>query len=101
MPDFGMTDESMIRIDQSKVNHAIHECLDRCYRKDAALSELAIFLDELKSVPGWRAREIHEVELALLTVLHGVLVPGKVPGKSNDDKKNSSPEGWIPPNRPK
>jgi hypothetical protein len=87
----------MRRIDQNKVNDAVYECLDRCYRKDAALSELAIFLDELKSAPSWRAREIHEVELALLTLLNGVLVPAK----SSDSGTNPSPECWTPPDRPR
>src|SRR4051794_25017438 len=65
--------EGMEEIDQGKVNDAIHECLDRCYRKNAALVELALFLDELRSGEGWRAGEIHEVEFALLTLLNGVL----------------------------
>ena len=60
-------------IDQEKVNWAIHDCLERCYKTDEVLAVLAEFLDELKERKDWREAEIREVELGVLKVLHGVV----------------------------
>jgi len=59
-------------IDQKKVNRAIRECLEACYQASDILPKIAGFLADLKTVPGWREAEIHEVELAIHKVLHGV-----------------------------
>jgi len=63
----------MSYIDEVKINNAVHECLDRCYRTDDARPQIAEFLEELKSAGDWREAEIHEVELIVHKVLHGVL----------------------------
>ena len=57
-----------------------------------------MFLDELKALPGWIDTEIHEVEFALLVVLHGVFID---PAALDDDGTHSAYEDWSRPNRPR
>jgi len=85
----------MTEIVQDRLNAAVHECLDRCYQTQSVLAELAQFLVELKSEPGWRVGEIRAVELAVLGVLNGVrIAPGEL-------KEARSKEPWTPPNQPR
>jgi len=109
--------------DQDRLNDAVHECLERCYQTESALAELAAFLIELKSMPGWRDSEIHAVELAVLALLSGVRMTPAVSNhvestgvesrgdESREDESrevnlnpggmDASCEQWTPPNRPR
>jgi hypothetical protein len=62
----------MVKLDQTQINHAVHRCLVRCYASTEVLAALAAFLEELRQNDTWSVREIHEVELAVLKVLHRI-----------------------------
>jgi hypothetical protein len=63
----------MANLDQTQINHAVHRCLARCYASTEVLATLAAFLEELRQNNGRSEREIHEVELAVLKVLHRIV----------------------------
>jgi len=67
----------MDEFDDVKINNAVHECLDRCYRTDDFLPVIAEFLKELGAADDWKKSEIVEVELAVHKVLHAVIVAGE------------------------
>ena len=60
-------------LDEEKINNAVHECLDRCYRTDDSLPKIAEFLAELKASGDWSKAEIRAVELAVHAVMHGIV----------------------------
>jgi len=60
-------------LDEIKINNAVHECLDRCYRTHDILPTIATFLKRLRASEGWSNSEIVAVELAVHNVLHGVI----------------------------
>jgi len=62
----------MAKLDQTQINHSVHRCLERCYASTEVLATLAAFLEELRENDYWSEREIHEVELAVLKVLHRI-----------------------------
>jgi hypothetical protein len=63
----------MDEFDDVKINNAVHECLDRCYRASDILPIIAEFLNELRVRDDWQKSELVEVELAVHKVLHGVI----------------------------
>ena len=46
----------------TKINEAIHECLERCYSAQRPIACMASFLDELRSDSQWSLAEIDTVE---------------------------------------
>ena len=62
----------VVHVSSAQVNRAVRECLSRCYDSREIVANVAAFLEQLKS-EGWRERDIHEVELAVLRVLNGLV----------------------------
>ena len=69
----------MYDLDEIKINNAVHECLDRCYRSDVFLATIATFIKELNAA-GWQQSEVSMVELAVHNILQGVVVPNEPAG---------------------
>jgi hypothetical protein len=53
----------------SKINEAIHECLERCYSAQRPIACMATFLDELRLVETWSMAEIDAVERRVRQIL--------------------------------
>jgi hypothetical protein len=70
----------------SKINHAIHECLQSCYRSPMPLAALATRITQLRADPRWREAEIEEVETAVRHILRGVV---------RRDVDSAIPESWT------
>ena len=62
-----------VRMDSTKINIAVRECLDRCYKSDQPLNCLADFTLRLRDDPDWRDAEVQEFETAVRRVLSEVL----------------------------
>ena len=69
----------MASVQETKINRAIHNCLAFCYQSEHILPRMAEFLSGLKASGAWRKAEIHEVELAVLQVLGGVVKSTREP----------------------
>jgi hypothetical protein len=55
-----------------RINEAIRQCLDGCYRAQLPLSHLAEFVAKLRADPTWRESDISEVEIAVRQMLKGI-----------------------------
>ena len=82
---------------EDKINHAIRDCLTRCYRSDDIVHEMASFLDDLKKTGSWTTDEMLTVEFAVLELLHSVLEDPDV----LDDSPPQGRPGHAGPNRPR
>lgn len=83
---------------REKINAAIGECLQRCYRSRDAIAAVADYITELQDSIGWNDVEIHAVELAVLRMLgsmtNGAIYPGDATNwpasDQNHDRKATS-----------
>lgn len=55
-----------------RINDAIRECLDGCYRAQIPLAHLAEYVAKLRADPSWREAEVVEVEVAVRQMLKGI-----------------------------
>jgi hypothetical protein len=53
----------------SRINEAIHECLERCYCAQRPIACMATFLGELRQDLRWTADEIEIVERRVRNIL--------------------------------
>jgi hypothetical protein len=60
-------------MDSTKINAAVRDCLDQCYKSDQPLNCLADFTHRLRSDPGWRDAEVQEFETTVRRVLSEIL----------------------------
>jgi len=58
----------------SRLNSAVHLCLQRCYRADNPLACLAEYAQDLRLM-GWPESEIEELETVVRRILRRVLRP--------------------------
>jgi hypothetical protein len=75
-----------------KMNTAIRACLDRCYKVDSPLVELAAFVADLRRRSDWRESEIDEVETTVRRILQAVVT------RRDDRRFNHAPR--TPADRP-
>ncbi|MBI3860805.1 MAG: hypothetical protein HY290_02800 [Planctomycetia bacterium] len=82
---------------EEKINHAIHDCLTRCYQSEVIVHEMASFLADLKKTGGWTTDELLTVEFAVLELLNSVV---EIPDVADESphKRRAGPAG---PNRPR
>ena len=52
----------------TRFNQAVRECLDRCYRADDRLAQLALYIGHLRA-DGWLEADIDEVETTVRRML--------------------------------
>ena len=81
----------MPKVDQDKINNAVQRCLARCYPSTEVLATLAAFLQELRLQEGWAERDVHEVELATLRVLHRIVDDSDEPAASGERPQLDAP----------
>jgi hypothetical protein len=81
----------MPHIDEFKINEAVRECLSRCEQSKNIVPEVAKFLDELDSTVGWSDDELHEVELAIIRMLFGILDCAVYPGEATSLQRSPEP----------
>ncbi len=74
----------MTYIDHSKINNAIRDCLQRCYKSSNAIPRIAEFLDALRSGGGWQDSELREVEARVRRILSSILDGATYPGDATD-----------------
>lgn len=55
--------------DLNKVNAAVRDCLDQCYRSPQPLATLASYLVKLSNTPDWKQHEIDAVEAGVVRML--------------------------------
>jgi hypothetical protein len=72
----------------SRLNCAAQLCLQRCYRAESPISELARYIAELRSL-GWSDREIEELEIVVRRILRRVV---RLPERA---KMSQSPEATV------
>jgi hypothetical protein len=65
--------DGMCNIDQLKINEAVRKCLENCYGARDVLSKVAAFVAGLKAGGEWNQEEIAAVEIAVHTVLQGIV----------------------------
>jgi hypothetical protein len=63
----------MSKVDRHEINSAVQGCLVRCCAATEVLAALATSLEELRRQEGWAERDVHDVELAVLKVLNGIV----------------------------
>lgn len=79
-----------------RINAAVRNCLQQCYRSKDQIATVAAFIEHLKDSIGWTNSEIRSVELAVLRILgsvvHGVTYPGDATnqpiGELNGDRSS-------------
>ena len=78
-------------IDELKVNEAIRECLSRCEQSKSIIPDVAKFLDSLEMSGGWSDDELHEIELAVIRMLFGILDCAVYPGEATRPQRSAVP----------
>src|SRR5262245_15113223 len=63
---------AVVRKSKRERDLVVQQCLARCYHSDFPLTSLAQICTELRQA-GWERVDAHEVELAVLRVLAGVM----------------------------
>lgn len=58
----------------SRLNGAVHLCLQKCYRAENPIACLAEYISELRRM-GWQDWEVEELEIAVRRILGRVLRP--------------------------
>jgi hypothetical protein len=58
----------------SRLNGAVHLCLQKCYRAENPIACLAEYISELRRM-GWHDWEVEELEIAVRRILGRVLRP--------------------------
>jgi hypothetical protein len=81
----------MPHIDESKVNEAIRECLNRCEQSKNIIPDVAKFLDALEMSGDWSDDALHEVELAVIRMLFGILDRAVYPGEATSPQRSAVP----------
>lgn len=60
-------------MDPTKINAAVRECLDACYKSEQPLNCLADYAMRLRGHPDWREAEIHEFETTVRRILSEIV----------------------------
>jgi hypothetical protein len=55
-----------------RINEAIRECLDGCYRAPMPLAHLAEYVARLRSDDSWHEADVLEVEVGVRQMLKGI-----------------------------
>jgi hypothetical protein len=55
-----------------RINDAIRQCLDGCYRAQFPLAYLAEYVAKLRADETWREAEVQEVEVSVRQMLKGI-----------------------------
>jgi len=58
----------------SRLNGAVHLCLQKCYRAENPIACLAEYVSDLRRM-GWQEWEVEELEIAIRRILGRVLRP--------------------------
>ena len=58
---------------QDKINQAIRECLEHCYRSSSVVSGIAEFVARLRTSGAWQEQEIQTIETSARHILYGVV----------------------------
>ena len=53
-----------------RINRAIRDCLEHCYRCSTQLECVAAYMQQLRSREEWNAREVEHVVVAVLKILN-------------------------------
>ncbi len=81
----------MPQIDETRVNEAVRDCLGRCEQSKNIIPEVAKFLDSLEMSGGWSDDELHEVELAVIRMLFGILDCAVYPSEATIPQRSAVP----------
>jgi hypothetical protein len=57
-----------------RINSAIRDCLDRCYRSDNPTGCVAAFMQELRDCGTWTQQELHIVYSTVIRMLRALNV---------------------------
>ena len=57
----------------NKINAAIHDCLNECYKSDNPLAVVATFVGRFRADPTWTESEIEDFEVAIRRILKALM----------------------------
>ena len=57
----------------NRINIAIHDCLNECYKSDNPLAIVAEFVSRLRADPNWNDSEIDDFEVAIRRILKALM----------------------------
>jgi hypothetical protein len=57
----------------TKINTAIHDCLNECYKSENPLAVVAAFVERLRADPTWNDSEIEDFEVAIRRILKALM----------------------------
>lgn len=57
----------------NKINVAIHDCLNECYKSENPLAVVAAYVTRLRADPTWAESEIDDFETAIRRILKALM----------------------------